>query len=159
MWFKKKSLNRNDKGGIVARVRRIYHLLLGPPYTCPPGGAKWAATPSIRRRLINLTTGIPQAKEDYISLLKSVATSPWENDMHMPHFLIWKYEWYECWCHAIRLTPGARRYPGQRVWNMLPKTVQGDQAPVTLKRPRSSSLWNIKATDSENLPTASSVIT
>ena len=24
----------------VTHVRRIYHLLLGPPYTCPLGGAK-----------------------------------------------------------------------------------------------------------------------
>ncbi|CAG9790481.1 unnamed protein product [Diatraea saccharalis] len=43
-------------GDDVACVRRILHLVLETPYTCPPGGAKQATTPSHRRRSNNLST-------------------------------------------------------------------------------------------------------
>lgn len=47
-------------------------------------------------------------------------------------------------CHAIRLTPGACRYPGLQVWNIEDRTGVGDQAPVSVNVPGSSNSNNSK---------------
>lgn len=78
-------------GREVARVRRIYHLFLDPPYTSPPGGAKRATTPSLGRRFL---TRINWPKKQ---VLLGVV-----NDFHNPQLQAWnRGHWLNCPCHEV----------------------------------------------------------